>query len=103
MKIACLNCGGSTEVIDSRPTPGCVCKRRRKCQDCGHRITTVELVVDAHKHSFREGDAYVILMQHQIDELLKTIGSLAFQLKLAIVNGERQTLPLKQGNVPCHE
>ncbi len=41
----CPNCGGHTEVKDSRPGAekyGISIRRRRKCVDCGDKITTLE-------------------------------------------------------------
>ena len=42
----CQKCNGYMRVIDTRTTKTYL-RRRRKCQDCGNRITTHEIVVDA--------------------------------------------------------
>jgi transcriptional regulator NrdR family protein len=43
--IRCVSCFGTeTEVIDSRPGPGRI-RRRRACSRCGFRFSTVEAVV----------------------------------------------------------
>ena len=38
----CAKCEGPTCVVDSRPKPHKV-RRRRRCLSCGHRFTTHEL------------------------------------------------------------
>lgn len=41
--IACPKCGGITGVTDSRERAGgTIVRRRKKCLDCGEKITTVE-------------------------------------------------------------
>lgn len=43
--ISCPECGGATEVKDSRPTfEGNSIRRRRRCVSCGLRCTTFEEV-----------------------------------------------------------
>lgn len=39
----CVDCGGNTLVIDSRPTPQGGVLRKRKCPDCGYIFTTIEV------------------------------------------------------------
>lgn len=41
--IACPRCGGSTSVTETR-TNGTNVRRRRRC-GCGHRVTTVEILI----------------------------------------------------------
>jgi hypothetical protein len=42
----CPRCGSDNlQVKDSRPTPGAI-RRRRACDVCDHRFTTLELPVD---------------------------------------------------------
>lgn len=41
--IACPKCGGTTSVTETR-TAGTNVRRRRRC-GCGHRVTTVEVIV----------------------------------------------------------
>lgn len=41
----CANCGGETEVVDSRKTDQFQIRRYRKCRECGNRMTTKELLV----------------------------------------------------------
>lgn len=39
----CPNCGGETEVVDSRPrNDNTIVWRRRRCISCKHRFHTVE-------------------------------------------------------------
>lgn len=40
----CTRCDGDTRVIDTRPSMGTE-RRRRECKVCGHRFTTMEVVV----------------------------------------------------------
>jgi transcriptional regulator NrdR family protein len=39
----CPKCGKETLVIDSRPSPGELIRRRRICNACSHRFTTYEI------------------------------------------------------------
>ena len=39
----CVCCSASTHVLDTRPVPGAV-RRRRECLSCGERFTTFERV-----------------------------------------------------------
>lgn len=41
----CPKCQGGTGVTDSRPS-GEAIRRRRKCYQCGHRMTTMEIPHD---------------------------------------------------------
>lgn len=43
--MTCPVCEGKTGVIDSRPEPDCIC-RRRECKVCGFRFDTIELDED---------------------------------------------------------
>ena len=44
----CPKCGGMTFVTDSRPNVDSI-KRRRMCEDCKNRFTTVEIDLDMYK------------------------------------------------------
>jgi len=44
----CEKCGGLARVIDSRERP-IGFSRRRKCSNCGHRFSTVEVRTDQFK------------------------------------------------------
>lgn len=48
----CPRCRSKMGVINSRPSPNGVV-RRRSCTDCGHRITTHEMVL-GHEDNFLE-------------------------------------------------
>jgi transcriptional regulator NrdR family protein len=39
-------CGAGSKVMDMRPTPAGIPRRRRECLLCGNRWTTVEVAVD---------------------------------------------------------
>lgn len=41
----CPECKSRTRIIDSRPTNKDV-RRRRKCRECGHRFSTIEIRFD---------------------------------------------------------
>lgn len=41
----CPICGGHTFIKDSRKDEDCV-KRRRECEECKHRFSTVEIDAD---------------------------------------------------------
>lgn len=43
--MTCPVCGGVTRITDSRGNVESV-RRRRQCQECGHRFTTIEVEVD---------------------------------------------------------
>jgi ribosomal protein S27AE len=45
LNFKCPQCGGGTGVTDSRPS-GDAIRRRRKCYQCGHRLTTMEIPYD---------------------------------------------------------
>lgn len=47
----CPKCGGSTSVKDSRPTERGDTVRRRKCDDCGYRYSTYEMLFGPHERS----------------------------------------------------
>ena len=42
--MACIFCGGSTKVVDSR-TPLKHVLRRRKCRKCGREFRTIEISI----------------------------------------------------------
>lgn len=44
----CPNCGAATRVCNSRIIKG-VRQRRRVCQKCGHRFTSLEISIDAYQ------------------------------------------------------
>lgn len=44
----CPKCGGETTVKDMRPLQSGDVTRRRECNVCGHRYTTLEIVYDGH-------------------------------------------------------
>ncbi len=51
--LTCSNCGKTDfSVIDSRPNDAGI-RRRRKCNFCGDRITTIKIETPENKH-FRE-------------------------------------------------
>lgn len=56
----CVGCPGDTRVIDSRPS-GKNIRRRRSCDRCGRRFSTIELALDA-----RTGDI-------PLDRALRTV------------------------------
>lgn len=39
----CMECGGITQIIDSRPTTQGAIWRKRNCPQCGYKFTTVEV------------------------------------------------------------
>ena len=41
----CLKCNSSTSVVDSRPQETSAIKRRRKCNSCDYRFSTIEQVL----------------------------------------------------------
>jgi transcription elongation factor Elf1 len=41
----CLKCNSNTSVVDSRPQETSAIKRRRKCNSCGYRFSTIEQVL----------------------------------------------------------
>lgn len=43
--MTCPVCGGQLIVIDSRPSEDSI-YRRRKCVECGHRFSTIEIDAD---------------------------------------------------------
>lgn len=43
---ACPKCEGRTAVRDSRSTVDGLIRRRRMCQDCDHKFTTIEVTLD---------------------------------------------------------
>lgn len=46
--MTCPVCGGKTKVVDSRPEPDCV-HRRRVCIECKHSFMTSEIENDLRK------------------------------------------------------
>lgn len=51
----CPKCGGQSTVIDSRMISGTV-RRRRECEQCGHRFSTEETL-----YKFQRVDKPIIL------------------------------------------
>ena len=49
----CPVCGADSTVIDSRIDPQGRIRRRRKCEDCGFRYTTLEVFADVYKEMER--------------------------------------------------
>jgi transcriptional regulator NrdR family protein len=49
----CPKCEGNMGVVDSRPTDENTIKRRRKCDDCGFRVTTHEGIGDMRQNYVR--------------------------------------------------
>ena len=47
--MTCPECGGHTDVIDSRITTNGYVRRRRKCLYCGNRYSSVEIPFDEYK------------------------------------------------------
>ena len=46
MAMKCIKCGGATAVLDARPRPtDGATRRRRVCELCGQRFTTLEIPV----------------------------------------------------------
>lgn len=46
----CSKCGSvNVQCVDSRQTPNNLTRRRRWCEDCGHRFSTVEIPVDEYQ------------------------------------------------------
>lgn len=69
MKCPACDCP-ETVVMDSRPTGGdTAVRRRRRCLNCGHRVTTMEMVVTEHQ---QRGAANGRL--NEMAELLESIG-----------------------------
>jgi transcriptional regulator NrdR family protein len=65
----CLECGGDTKVIDSRPSKNNRIRRRRECLFCDKRWTTYESIVDTKPlkgieilHEFKLKDQNYILI-----------------------------------------
>jgi transcriptional regulator NrdR family protein len=90
------DCTLETVVLDSRVRNGLLC-RRRECQFCGERFTTVELVVP----DGMPAKAFLSLVRN----LTKERATAAEQLKRveAMISGIRKTLggePLQDVPVP---
>lgn len=52
--LLCGFCGGTTSVSDSRPARGVDgIRRRRRCNNCGERFTTVEFRAEANASLLR--------------------------------------------------
>ena len=68
----CPDCGGKTQVIDSRPVDGRVV-RRRHCLDCNARVTTTERVGDMvqETEALRQKLAQFVRLA---DEIMKMFG-----------------------------
>lgn len=50
--IQCSACGSQqSSVVDSRPRDDACTRRRRKCDDCGHRWSTVEVSLEDYQAS----------------------------------------------------
>ena len=48
----CSNkCGGYTDVLETIQRGPLQTRRRRRCLTCGHRFTTIETTVEAHRKS----------------------------------------------------
>lgn len=46
----CPKCGSvNVQCVDSRQTPDNLTRRRRWCEDCCHRFSTVEITVDEYQ------------------------------------------------------
>lgn len=54
--MTCPVCGENTQIINSRGDVDRV-RRRRKCRDCGHRFTTIELEADLHRRLSKKKEA----------------------------------------------
>jgi hypothetical protein len=53
--LACPACASTgTEVLDSRGTPEGWIRRRRRCNNCGHRMTTYEVNAEELEATMRE-------------------------------------------------
>lgn len=46
----CPKCGAETRVQNSRPTAHGIL-RRRKCDECGHRHSTLEILYEGHERA----------------------------------------------------
>lgn len=77
----CPSCQSQNDTVaDSRPQPDGTVHRRRRCLDCQHRWSTVELTADAHQalergyetHQIRRLDREgVLLVIERLKDLLK--------------------------------
>ena len=70
----CPLCKGETDVIDSRPTKNMI-RRRRKCQSCGHRFSTVETMGTPNNERFGRKMARQALKKaiHDLEKRLETV------------------------------
>jgi len=68
----CGSCGGASQVVDSRPKKGYTW-RRRKCLDCGRKVTTYE---------------YIGLKPLSVQKLKKDLWDISTALEEAIVGIE---------------
>lgn len=50
----CPQCGGRTEIINSRPTPSDRVNRRRRCVLCHFRFSTTEIRVASVQRTWRK-------------------------------------------------
>lgn len=44
--VICPKCGYQTYILDTRTRPDENIRRRRQCEKCGHRFTTIEVEVN---------------------------------------------------------
>lgn len=74
--IACPACGADTGVVETRRN-GTFARRRRRCvsTQCGHRITTMELIVpNPTRHS--SNNDFVVVRRAWLSELQEIVGVL---------------------------
>lgn len=68
----CPSCGfGCSSVVDSRPIDGRQ-KRRRECEKCGYRYTTIEVCVDEYvdfEKSKENVKKYLVRIIKKLEEL----------------------------------
>lgn len=68
VQVTCPNCkSNQTDVVDSRPFPDHV-NRRRRCLGCGHRFSTIE--IEKVQHESLINRANVIQRLRRIMDLL---------------------------------
>ena len=59
----CPVCEGGTKVLDSRDGRGEAIRRRRVCNECGHRFTTRERIAEVQPVVIKRSDVYARLVR----------------------------------------
>ncbi len=71
--LTCPSCGGTTGVTDSRPKPAAI-KRRRKCEICGFRFTTIEVIAAMYPEQ----------ALHKVARLIASLRSMADDIEASV-------------------